>query len=30
MHYGIMVQGFIMPNFVEEYKSIFLGKQDKP
>ena len=27
---GILVQDFRMPNLVDEYKSIFLGKRDKP
>ena len=29
MCYGILVQGFKMPNLVDEYKTIFLGKWDK-
>ena len=29
MRYGILVQGFIMQNLVEEYKAISLGKRGK-
>ena len=28
LSYGILVQGFIMPNLVNEYKTIFLDKRD--
>ena len=30
MSYGILVQGFKIPNLVEEYKTIFLGNRGKP
>ena len=30
LSHGILVEGFVMPNFVDEYKTIFLGKRVKP
>ena len=30
LNYEILVQGFIIPNLVNEYKTIFLGKWGKP
>ena len=30
LSHGILVEGFIMPNVVDEYKTIFLGKRVKP